>query len=104
MPPSHTTIVATTAAIRPEVNGDSPELVKSVRLGTAPGAVVPAAVAGAATGTTVSALGVPSLATTSCWLSAAKLIASPCGEAGSATRTGSAAKAPTTSDPVSGHT
>ena len=49
-------------------------------------------------------LGNPSLATTRLLAPAAKLIASPCGDSGSATRTGLPPSAPTTSEPLSGHT
>jgi hypothetical protein len=84
--------------------GDSPDLVRSVRLGTAPVAAeaVGAGAGAAGRGTTVTALGSPSLATTIRLPSAVKLIASPCGESGSAIRTGWVASAPVTSEPVSG--
>jgi hypothetical protein len=69
--------------------GESPERVRSVRL-TGVRAAAPAAgavaVAVAGIGTTVTALGNCSLATTSERLSALKLIASPCGDGGSAIR------------------
>jgi hypothetical protein len=93
--------------MRPVVMGDNPELVKSVRLGTGVGTLgadVPAGAAAAGIGTTAMALGEPSLPTTSCRLSAVKLIASPCGESGSGMRTGRPASAPATSEPVSGQT
>ena len=96
--------VAAAAAIRPLVIGESPDRVRSVRLGTGAGAGVIAATVSAASGTTVMSLGSPSLATTRFWLSALKLIASPCGESGSGMRVGAAASAVGTSEPASGHT
>ena len=96
--------VAAAAAIRPLVIGESPDRVRSVKLGTADCAGVSAAVAAGARGTTVRALGNFSLATTRLRLSDEKLIASPCGESGSGVRTGAAARAPGTSEPDSGHT
>jgi hypothetical protein len=99
---------AAPAAITPLVIGESPDLPRSVRLGPGASAGASATTAAAATsagrGTTLTALGRPSPATTRFRLSAAKLIASPCGESGNGIRTGVAARAPATSEPVSGQT